>query len=98
MLNEVINLLDLPDEDYWYDEGSSQARTLIDGEGQTLLPRIAEVWSTWPELRQTHLAYILGEGSSSLEREILELMALSKSPEVSFRARESIRSAESPNT
>jgi hypothetical protein len=65
---------------------------MLDEEGRHLLPKILAEWSAWTEMRQNHLAYILGEGHSPMERKILSDMAQSGSLEVAFTARESLRS------
>ncbi|MGW8391382.1 hypothetical protein [Pseudoduganella sp. HUAS MS19] len=91
MLNKLIQHLDLPDADYWYDVACSEARSILDVDSQVLLPQILAQWRSWPEMRQEHLAYILGEGTSEIERQILDEMAQLPDSEAAFRAREALR-------
>jgi hypothetical protein len=66
-LSRLIQLLDLPDADYWYDIASCDARAIVDQGGGQLLQEIATSLTSWPSLRQQHLAYILGESNAVLE-------------------------------
>lgn len=88
MLNTLVSLLDLVDGDYWSDVASSEARSLIDQDPQKLLSEIFPFLNQWPENRLEHLAYILGEGDSPIEEEILIHLSTSIYPSVSLRARE----------
>jgi hypothetical protein len=92
MLNDLVDLLDLPDSDYWYDVACCLARSILDKDGHYLLPQLLVEWSAWPEMRKNHLAYILGEGASPIERTILEAMEKSGNSDFAFTARESLRS------
>ncbi len=92
MLERLINLLDLPDADYWADVGSCDARALIDLSPAMLHSQIHHQWQSWPVLRQIHLAYILGESSISIEKEILLEMVESSNSSVAMSAREALRS------
>ena len=90
-LDCLILLLDLPDSDYWYDVACCEARSILDCD-ETLLLQILVDWKEWPEIRQEHLAYILGDGPSVIEKQILEEMAQLPASDTAFRARESMRS------
>lgn len=98
MLERLINLLDLPDSDYWADVGSCDARALIDLSPAMLLSQIRHQWQSWPVMRQVHLAYILGESSISIEKEILIEMVESGNSSVAVSAREALRSIRSNET
>jgi hypothetical protein len=91
-LDRFVSLLDLPDSDYWFDVGSSEARAFIDVSPQSLLQEVALAWRTWAVHTQEHLAYILGEGTSETELEILREMEKSSSTDVAMRACEVLRS------
>lgn len=91
MIERLAELLDLPDADYWSDVGCVEARSIIDAEPQLVMCQIKSQWSSWPEPRQEHLAYILGEGTHPLERDILLEMASSSAPGVAMSAREALR-------
>jgi hypothetical protein len=71
MLKRLVKLLDLPDADYWADVGSVDARAVVDENPTLVLSEVRHQWQTWPVMRQEHLAYILGESSLSIEKEIL---------------------------
>jgi hypothetical protein len=92
MLSKLISLLDLPDDsNYWSDVACCEARALIDQDSESLLNEIFEVCEHWPENRQEHLAYILGEGVSPCESKILVHLSKSVYLSVAFRAREVLR-------
>jgi len=92
VLKKLTLLLDLPDSDFWYDVASCEARSILDDGGEAFLSQVLAEWLAWPEMRQEHLAYILGEGPSPIEKQILEEMACLPRSDVAFRARESLRS------
>ena len=98
MLEQLINLLDLPDADYWADVGSCEARALIEQSPTMLLSEIRNQWQSWPVMRQEHLAYILGESSLSIEKEILLEMVESSNLSVAMSSREALRSIRSNET
>lgn len=91
MIERLSELLDLPDADYWSDVGCIEARSIIDADPQLVMCQIKSQWRSWPEPRQEHLAYILGEGTHPLEREVLLEMASSSAPGVVMSAREALR-------
>lgn len=91
MIERLAELLDLPDSDYWSDVGCVEARSIIDADPQMLIHEIESQWRSWPEPRQEHLAYILGEGAHPLEKEVLLEIARSSFPSVSMSAREALR-------
>ena len=90
MLKELIAYLDLPDTDYWYDDGCELARKLIDQNVNGFMKQLAREWSTWPEMRQQHLAYILGESDFDSELSLINEMLKSKNVDVAYRAREAL--------
>jgi hypothetical protein len=87
MIERLAELLGLADADYWSDVGCVEARAIIDADPQLVMCHIKNQWSSWPEPRQEHLAYILGEGTHPLERDILLEMASSSAPGVAMSAR-----------
>jgi hypothetical protein len=91
MLERLIDLLDLPDADYWADVGSGDARALIDQNPTMVLSEVGRQWQSWPVMRQEHLAYILGESSLSIEKEILLEMVESGNSSVAMSAHEALR-------
>jgi len=90
MLNELISYLDLPDSDYWYDEGSCIARNILNQKPEIFLEQILNEWKQWSPRRQEHLAYILGEGESDKEHRLIIEMLNCESEGVQLRARESL--------
>ena len=90
MIERLAELLDLPDSDYWSDVGCVEARSIIDADPQVVVREIQSQWRSWPEPRQEHLAYILGEGAHPLEKEVLLEMARSSFPSVAMSAREAL--------
>lgn len=91
MIERLVELLDLPDADYWSDVGCAEARAIIDADPQSALSEIESQWRSWPEPRLEHLAYILGEGPHPFEKEILLEMARSGAPSLEMSAREALR-------
>ena len=91
MIERLVELLDLPDSDYWSDVGCVEARSIIDADPNLVIREIESKWRAWPEPRQEHLAYIFGEGPHPLEKEILLEMARSSSPSAAMSAREALR-------
>lgn len=90
IIQTLIKYLDTPDNDYWYDSISDIARNLIDENCEYIFPLLLAEWSSWPATRQEHLAYILGEGNSTQEIELINTMLFSPYKEVVFRVRESL--------
>ena len=88
-IKELITQLDLPDDDFWYDHACIFARDIIDNNYETIIKELTNEWKTWPLLRQEHLAYTLGEGSSAEELDLIKDMMQSEDKEVAFRAKES---------
>lgn len=91
MIERLVELLALPDADYWSDVGCQEARSIIDADPQFVLHQIEIQWRSWTEPWQEHLAYILGEGPHPLEKEVLLEMARSSAPGVAMAAREALR-------
>lgn len=89
-LLNLINELDVPDTDYWYDSGCDFARKIIDEAPEAFIISILNVWRKWPDERQEHLAYILGEGTSTKELELIKQMLTSPCDDVVFRAKEAL--------
>lgn len=92
MLDRLVKLLDLPDADYWADVGSEDAHAVVDENPTMVLCEVRHQWQSWPPMRQQHLAYILGQSSLSIEKEILLEMAESSNSNVAMSAREALRS------
>jgi len=86
--------LDLPDLDYWYDEGAGIAREMLDQSSDQIFDQLLIVWRKWPVNRQEHLAYILGEGDSLKEKNLILDMRTSSNKGVKFRAEESLNEFE----
>ena len=91
MIDRLVELLDLPDADYWSDVACGEARSIVDAAPHAMLSEIESQWRSWSESRQEHLAYILGESSHPLERRVLLEMARSGAPSVAMSAREALR-------
>ena len=85
-MKTLLDALNLPDNDIWYDDGCDYARSLMDAEAPYIFTELLEHWKTFSELQQEHLAYILDEGSSELEDSLIRDMMSSPSKEVSFKA------------
>jgi hypothetical protein len=98
MLERLVKLLDLPDADYWADVGSVDARAVLDESPTMVLSEVLRQWHTWPATRQEHLAYILGESSLIIEKEILTAMIESSNSSVAMSAREALRSMSANET
>lgn len=90
-IDRLVELLGLPDADYWSDVGCVEARSIIDADPEPVLCEIESQWRSWTEPRQEHLAYILGEGPHPLEKEVLLELARSSVPGVAMSAREALR-------
>ena len=87
-LGQLIELLDSPDNDYWGDVLSSEARGIIDKNIDEILLPILHCWQQWPENRLEHLAYLLGESRSEIEKKLVYELLNSQYESVAFRARE----------
>lgn len=94
-IEELIKLLDHPDDNYWGDILCNDARAAIDCNPEVILGEILETWKEWPENRLEHLAYILGEGLSKVEKDLIEALHKSKYKSVVFRAKEAVIELES---
>lgn len=92
MLERLVDLLDVPDSDYWADVACVEARSVIDENPAIVLTEVRLQWQSWPTSRQEHLAYILGDSSLSIEKAILLQMTQSNNSNVAMAAREAIRS------
>ena len=90
LIQELYNLLDLPDSDYWFDSGCEIARNLINENRDEIFILLKSVWREWPAVVQEHLVYILGEGSSERELELIEDMVSSKYESVVYRSKEAL--------
>lgn len=91
MLENLIRLLDLHDNDYWYDEACNEARQIIDSAPEAIFALILKEWHDWPEERQQHLIYVLGEGNSPLEAQLIVEMLESDNMEIASLAKEAQR-------
>jgi hypothetical protein len=87
---ELKFLLDIPDSDYWYDEGSVRARAIIDENLHVVLQRLSVDWPDLNVNQQEHLAYILDGAPGSIEYELLTQLSSSKDENVARRAREAL--------
>ncbi|MCP4106573.1 MAG: hypothetical protein GY749_13735 [Desulfobacteraceae bacterium] len=90
-IKKLISYLDLPNNDYWYDEASCIARDIIDSNLNIILETLLNQWENWSAERQEHLAYILGESDSKLEIKLLKAMSKSKDSDVVYRAKEALQ-------
>ena len=90
--DELIELLDLPDSDVWYDHGCTLARQIIDGNCTAILDEIIRVWRSWPENRLIHLAYVLGDSALPSELSLIHDLMKSDSEDIVFRAKEALTS------
>ena len=91
MLNELIMFLDTENDDLWGDDVCCLASKILHENRDENLKEIIRVWRDWPAKRQEHLAYILGESSSPLEKILLEEMMLSENEDVAYEAKESMK-------
>lgn len=89
-IEELVSLLDHPDDNYWGDILSDEARVIIDSDPELLLGKVLEQWQEWPENRLEHLAYLLGEGVSGIEEQLINVLHRSKYKSVVFRAQEAV--------
>jgi hypothetical protein len=89
-MHELTLLLDLPDSDSWYDDGSVRARAIIDENPQLALQQLSVEWPDLNPNQQEHLAYILDAKPGSVEHEILMHLSYSKHENVAWRAREAL--------
>lgn len=87
-LSLLIDLLDSPDNDYWGDVLSCEARGIIDKNSEEIMLSILDCWQQWPENRLEHLAYLLGNNSSEVEKKLIFELLNSQYESVAFRARE----------
>jgi hypothetical protein len=94
-LNQLVELLDHPDDNYWGDVLSSEAREIIDKNIDGILSSVLNCWRQWPENRLEHLAYLLGDSPSEVERKLVYELLDSQYESVAFRAREAAHEFES---
>ena len=87
---QLIKFLDIENTDYWSDYGSDMARKLIDENTDQIFTLILSEWRKWPKIRQEHLAYILGEGYSNKEFELIKEMMSSEYNDVVYHAKEAL--------
>lgn len=87
-LNQLIKLLDHPDDDFWGDVLSCEAREMIDADIDGVLMQVLGCWHQWPENRLEHLAYLLGDSPSEIEKKLVYELLTSQYESVVFRARE----------
>ena len=87
-LNQLIELLDHPDDNYWGDVLSSEAREIIDRNIDEILAPVLGCWHQWPENRLEHLAYLLGDSPSETEKKLVYELLNSQYESVVFRAQE----------
>jgi len=90
-LDKLVKLLDYLDGDYWSDVLSQEARAVIDRDVDQILTLVAANWMAWPEHRLAHLAYVLGESTSPVERQLVQELLKSPFEDVVFKARERAR-------
>jgi len=89
-IDKLIQLLDLPDSDYWSDDACEQARNIIDGSSELIFSHLLKEWKDWSPNRQEHLAYILGSGTSKNEKQLIEQMLNAPDADVVYRAKEAM--------
>jgi hypothetical protein len=94
-IEALVNALDIPDTDYWYDVGSCNASQILNSGGEVLLSALMTEVPKWSPMQQEHLAYILGDTSSANELRLLDFLAESTDHDVAHRAREALRNARS---
>lgn len=82
----LLDLLGLPDNDYWYDVAACHGRSMIDDSGPPLFDDLLRDWRKMTDLQQEHLAYILLSGKSVGEDILIADMLKSDNKEVAFRA------------
>ncbi len=86
----LVDLLDHPDDDFWGDVLSSEAREIIDTNIDEILSLVLASWREWPENRLEHLAYLLGESNSQVEKVLVYELLQSHYESVVFRAIEAV--------
>lgn len=89
-IQKLLQLLELPDSDYWYDVGCEDARALLTAGGEQLLAELILLLNGISPVQQEHLAYILGESAAEGELAILEVLKESPHSEVAYRSREAL--------
>ncbi|MBU2705300.1 hypothetical protein KCM76_04870 [Zooshikella marina] len=97
-IEELVKLLDHPDDNYWGDILCDDARAVIDHNPEMILGEVLQTWEEWPENRLEHLAYLLGEGLSEVEKDLIEALHKSKYQSVTFRAKEAVIELESTHS
>ena len=89
-MHELTLLLNFPDSDSWYDDGTVRARAIIDENPQLALPWLSVEWHGLNANQQEHLAYILDGELGTIEHEILMQLSKSKNENVSWRTQEAL--------
>jgi hypothetical protein len=69
--------------------------TVIDSNPEMILGEVFQKWEEWPENRLENLAYLLGQGLSEIEKDLIEALLKSKYKSVIFRAKEAVIELES---
>ena len=82
----LLELLSLPDNDYWSDEAACLARAEIDDLAPAVFDELLNGWRLMTDLQQEHLASILSGGSSAGEDALIAAMLDSTNNEVAFQA------------
>lgn len=90
MDQRLLSLLHSDDSDYWYDAGSIEARQIFEQLSKAEIKKISSSWQSLSTNAQEHLAYILGAGTSTIERELIIDMTKAVDNKVAYRAREAL--------
>jgi len=89
-MHELTLLLDMPDSDAWYDDGSVRARAIIDENPQVILQWLRARCPDLNANQQAHLAYILDGELGVAAHAILMQLSASTHENVAWRAREAL--------
>ena len=89
-IDELISLLDKPDDEVWGNIWCEDAHRLFLESHQSLIPTILNLWRNWPVSRQEHLAFILGGTGSKEELSLIREMLSASSHQVCKRAKEAL--------
>jgi hypothetical protein len=89
-LNQLMALLDKPDDEIWGNIWMNDATALFRQEYASLIPEILPIWQSWPINRQEHLAVILGTTGSLEEKTLISQMLLAEDSGVRSRAQEAL--------
>jgi hypothetical protein len=88
ILDQLIALLDKPDDEAWGNVWSDEASNLFRRSHSDLLPQILAAWRQWPVHRQEHLGFILGAIGSNDEHLLITELLSSPNPSILSRAKE----------